>query len=109
MAERAAAGARQTYLVEHYRPELTVDGLRQWAARVREAAAELEREGREVRYLSSAIVPVDESLLCLFEAADEELVREVYARTGLPFERLSAVLREGARGWASTTTEGEER
>ena len=109
MAERAAAGTRQAYLVEHYRPELTVDGLRQWAARVREAAAELEREGREVRYLRSAIVPADESLLCLFEAADEDLVREAYARAGLPFERLSAVLREGARGWEPTTTEGEER
>ena len=104
-----AEHARQTYLVEHYRPDLTVDGLRQWAARVRRTTAELEREGCDVRYLRSAIVPADESLLCLFEAADEALVREVYARAGLPFERLSAVVREGARGWASTTTEGEER
>jgi hypothetical protein len=104
-----AEHARQTYLVEHYRPELTVDGLRQWAARVRQAADELEREGRELRYLRSAIVPADETLLCLFEAAGEEPVRETYTRAGLPFERLSAVLREGAAGWAATTTEGEER
>jgi Nickel responsive protein SCO4226-like len=94
MADRAIAEARQTYLVEHYRPGLTVDGLKQWAARVREATDELAREGKLVRYLRSTIVPADESLLCVLEAASEELVREVYARAGLPFERLSVVLPE---------------
>ena len=68
--------------------------------RVREAAGELEREGRSVRYLRSAIVPADESLLCLREAAAEELVHETYARAGIPFERLSAVIPEGDRAWA---------
>jgi Nickel responsive protein SCO4226-like len=92
MAGRAHAETRQTYLVEHYRPELTVDGLREWAARVREAAVELQRQGRPVRYLRSTIVPADESLLCLLEAAGEELVRETYARAGIPFERLSTVI-----------------
>ena len=92
MADRAVAEARQTYLVEQYRPGLTVDGLKQWAARVREAAGELEREGKSVRYLRSTIVPADESLLCVLEAAGEELVREAYARAGLQFERLSVAL-----------------
>jgi hypothetical protein len=94
VADRAVAEARQTYLVEHYRPGLTVDGLKQWAVRVREAAGELGREGKPVRYLRSTIVPADESLLCVLEAAGEELVREAYARAGLPFERLSIVLCE---------------
>lgn len=94
MADRVVAEARQTYLVEHYRPGLTVDGLKQWAARVREATDELAREGKSVRYLRSTIVPADESLLCVLEAASEELVRAVYARAGLPFERLSVVLPE---------------
>jgi hypothetical protein len=99
MARRAEAEARQTYLVEHYRPGLTVDGLRQWAARVRDEAGEMEREGRSVHYVRSAIVPADETLLCLLEAASEDLVRETYARAGLPFERLSTVLPE--EGWAA--------
>jgi hypothetical protein len=67
MADRAVAEARQTYLVEQYRPGLTVDGLKQWAVRVREATGELEREGKSVRYLRSTIVPADESLLCVLE------------------------------------------
>jgi Protein of unknown function (DUF4242) len=96
---RRAAEKRQTYLVEHYRPGVTVAGLRRWAARLRDTAAEMEREGRSVRYVRSTIVPADESLLCLLEAADEELVRETYARAGISFERLSAVIPEGGKTW----------
>jgi hypothetical protein len=110
MAQRARSEARQTFLVEHYRPGLSVEELRQWAERVRETAGEMEREGREVRYIRSAIVPVDESLLCVLEAATEELVRETYARAGIPFERLSTVIPEGEHGWAAQERiEEEER
>jgi Protein of unknown function (DUF4242) len=52
----------------------------------------MEREGKEVRYLRSTIVPVDESFTCVFEAATEELVREAYARAGIPFERISRAI-----------------
>ena len=85
---------RQTYLVEHYRPGASADGLKRWAALVRETAAEMEQQGRPVRYLRSTIVPADESLLCVLEAASEELVRELYASARIPFERLSIALQE---------------
>jgi len=107
MASRGTEKAR-TYLVEHYRPGLTVDTFKQWAAQIRAAAAAMEREGNNVRYVRSAIVPGDESLLCVLEAATEELVRETYARAGLPFERLSTVIPEGERGWAAVSHEGQE-
>jgi hypothetical protein len=95
MAHRAREGVRHTYLVEHYRPGQPADELWHWARRIRASAAELHRQGKEIRYVRSAIVPVDESLLCVLEAASEELVRETYARAGLPFERLSALIPEG--------------
>lgn len=95
MANRANAEELRTYLVEHYRPDCTVDELKRWAAQVRNAAAQLSREGRPVRYLRSTIVPADESMLCVLEAADEELVRETYERAGVQFDRLSAVIAEG--------------
>ncbi len=41
---------------------------------------------------SAAIVPADETLLCVFESATEELVREIYARAGIPFDRMGAVI-----------------
>ena len=80
------------YLVEHYSPGLTTDGLGCRAARVRETAVAMGCEGRAVRYLRSTIVPADEALLCVLEAGSEELVREVYARAGVPFERLSVAI-----------------
>ena len=87
-----ASKSGNVYLVEHYTPGLTVDGLACRAARVRETAVAMATKGRFVRYLRSTIVPVDEALLCVFEADSEELVREVYARAGVPFERLSAAI-----------------
>jgi hypothetical protein len=106
MADRAGAETRQTYLVEHYRPGLTVDELRQWARRLRDTAVAMEREGEQVRYLRSTIVPADETLLCLLEAATEKLVRETYARADIPFERLSTVIPEGDHGWPRSPNEG---
>ena len=104
-----ATEEQETYLVEHYRPGLTVGELRQWAGRVRATAAQMSSEGKAVRYVRAAIVPADETLLCVLEAATEELVRETYARAGIPFERLSAVIPEGANGWAAHDTREEER
>ena len=102
MEPRETGAVRQTYLVEHYRPGLTVEDLRRWAERVRDSAGELEREGKDVRYIRSAVVPADESLLCVLEAASEGLVREIYARAGIPFERVSALIAEGTPGWLVT-------
>jgi hypothetical protein len=87
-----ASHSRNVYLVEHYSPGLTVDGLGCRAARVRETAVAMGSEGRAVRYLRSTIVPADEALLCVLEAGSEELVREVYKRAGVPLERLSIAI-----------------
>jgi hypothetical protein len=106
---RRATQERETYLVEHYRPGLHVEQLRQWAVRVRETAVQMRGEGKAVRYVRAAIVPTDETLLCVLEAATEELVRETYARAGIPFERLSALIPEGTDGWAAHAITKEER
>ena len=92
MSRRSPTEERRTYLVEHYRPGVGVDGLRQCATRVRETAVEMERAGSPVRHIRSTIVPADESLFCVFEAASEELVRQTYLQAGVPFERLSVIV-----------------
>ena len=84
----------QTFLVEHYRPGLQPEQLTGSAARVRATVLEMEHEGKPVRHVCSTIVPVDESFLCVFDAASEELVREAYARAGVPFERISTAISE---------------
>ena len=89
MARHTPAETRETYLVEHYRPGLDADELRRSASRIREAAVQMEREGKAIRHVRSAVVSVDEFFLCIFEAASEELVRAAYARAGIAFERIS--------------------
>ena len=79
---------RETFLVEHYRPGATVAELSEWAIRVRDVAAEMARDGRSVRYVRSTIVPGDESMLCLLEAADDVLIPDGQRRPG-PIRRRS--------------------
>jgi Protein of unknown function (DUF4242) len=90
--EPARAQSWATYLVEGYCPGLSVEELRRLASRVRGAAAEMEQAGMPLRLVGSTIVPTDESFLCTIEAASENLVREVYARAAIPFERISPVI-----------------
>ena len=98
MAIRASDEAVQTYLVEHYRPGLTVDGLWQWAGKgAGRPQPRWSVRARRCATSAPTIVPADETLLCVLEAAPEELVREIYARAGIPFERLSAVVPEEGR------------
>ncbi len=89
MADRSNAAPRQTFLVEHYRPDLDPDELERFAVRARRAVRALEREGKPLRFVRSLIVPGDDSCLCVVEAASEHLVREAYTRAGIPFERIS--------------------
>jgi Protein of unknown function (DUF4242) len=94
--ERVANGdageTRETYLVEQYRPGVAVDGLVRTARNVRESAGDLERPGKPVRFLRSAIIPGDEALFCFLEAASEDLVRETYDRAGVAFDRISTAM-----------------
>ena len=103
---RTDAKTRETFLVEHYWPGLSADELGARAAEVRAAALEMEREGSAVRYLRATVVPTDESLLCIFEAGSEQLVREAYMRAGIPFERITAVIPDGT--WAERPQSSKE-
>ena len=47
-----------------------------------------------MRFRHSTVVATDESLLCVVEAASEDLVRLAYDRAGVTFERISAARTE---------------
>jgi hypothetical protein len=81
-----------TFLVENYAPGMSVDGLQAVDARVCAEAAKMTREGKPVRVVRSTIVPEDEALLCLLDAASEELVREAYERAGVTLDRISRAI-----------------
>ena len=92
MARRAVTDPRQTYLVENYHPGLGATELKGMVSRIRDAVAEMTRDGKAIRHVRSTIVPADESFLCVVDAASEQLVRDAYARAGISFERISPAL-----------------
>jgi uncharacterized protein DUF4242 len=75
--------------------------------RVRDTMNEMERKGKAVRYLRGTIVPTDESVLCVLEAASEHLLREAYARAEIPFERITAVISDGSWSEGPQSTKEE--
>ena len=82
------------FLVEAYvsRAELSVPSNNV----VSSAAAELTREGRDVRLLGSILVREDETCFYVFEAQSGEHVMEAATRSGLQIERVvDAVLEMG--------------
>jgi Protein of unknown function (DUF4242) len=92
MTSGADTATRQAYFVEHYRPGLDVPQLTSCIAGLRETVADMEHAGEPIHYISSTIVPSDESFYCVIKAATEEDVRRAYARAAVPFERMSAAI-----------------
>lgn len=80
------------YLIEHYRAGAGVEELRRSAARVRDAADEMEREGIRIRHLNSTIVGGDSYLGSVLEACDEGVAREAFRRAGVSFDRVSPAI-----------------
>jgi uncharacterized protein with GYD domain len=80
------------YLIEHYRAGAGIEELRRSAAQVRDVVAEMEREGIQVRHLSSTIVGGDSYLASVLEASDQGVACEAFRRAGISFERVSPAI-----------------
>jgi len=78
------------YLVELYVAQGDHLVAQQHAARAERASADLTREGRPMRCLSSIYVSEDETCFLLCEAPSAELVAEAMQRAGLRHEHISA-------------------
>lgn len=74
----------QVFLVERYLPGATLDDVRAGVARL-EAA--LPDDG-SVRHVSSTLVPGEEAVFAVFEAASAEAVTALNLRAGLQVDRL---------------------
>lgn len=81
------AGDR-TFLVERYLPRLRPADVEPLARRLAAAAGEMQREGRDVRWLRSVAIPDDETCLCSFSAPTRMEVEEVNRRAGAAYERI---------------------
>ncbi len=79
-------------MVECYWPSVNEQKVAAAARRTRAAAGALRREGHDLRFLWSVLVPADETVFYLFDG-DEADVRTVSEQAGIPFERVLQSLR----------------
>jgi hypothetical protein len=87
--------AQPLFLVERYLPGADAVALDALRTRL-EASTEIMRAaGRPVAWLQSVVVLDDDTCLCLFRAASQELVAEANARAAADWERISPVLAAG--------------
>ena len=76
------------YMVDRNLPGITMDQL---AAAQKAAIATSQKftaEGKKVRYIRSTFVPGESRCMCLFEASNPELVKEVNQAAQIPFSRV---------------------
>jgi hypothetical protein len=76
------------YLVESYIPRSRAREARAAGRDARTAAEELAREGTQVRYVRTTLLPDDETCLHIFEAASEAAVGEACRRAGIDTGRI---------------------
>ncbi len=77
------------YLVERYLPGVEGGLLARLGSQLTEVTETMRTEGRRVEWIHSVGLPDDEACLCLFRAANPELVAEANHRAGLDYERIS--------------------
>ena len=81
-----------SYLVECFWPGVTREVIRAATDRARDSAAARRREGFNVAFVGSLLVPADEVVFFRFTAASEDDVIRTARAASLPFDRVSASL-----------------
>jgi hypothetical protein len=88
------------FLVDRTLPGMTEDLLAEAHRLLQQAVRRLSSPGRQVRFLRCTYLPDEARCVCLFEANDEPIVREVNETAQVPFRRISAAVEFSAPGTA---------
>jgi hypothetical protein len=80
------------YLVEHDLRGLSSRQVASVQRALSEAVRRENRRGGRIRYVQCIYSPEDQRCLCLFEAADPDLVRRVNDTAQFPLAHVTAVL-----------------
>jgi Protein of unknown function (DUF4242) len=80
------------YMVERNVSDISPDRLRLYQRALESACSRVRESGRRVRYINSAVVPIDGRALDLFGAASAEAIKEMHALAQVPYERIVEVL-----------------
>lgn len=80
------------YIVDRDLPGITMDQLAAAQKAAIETSQRFTADGKQVRYIRSTFVPGDAHCMCLFEAANPQLVKDVNETAQIPFSRISEAL-----------------
>ncbi len=80
------------YMVERDLKGITMDQLAAAQRRAIETGKEFTAKGKSVRYIRSAFVPAEARCMCLFEAPNPQLVKELNEAAQIPFSRIVEAL-----------------
>jgi hypothetical protein len=79
-------------MVERDLPGVTMDQLAAAQKAAIETGKQFTDEGKNVRYIRTTFVPGEAHCMCLFEADNRDLVREVNEAAQIPFTRIVEAL-----------------
>ena len=82
----------QVYLVERSLKGIPMEELAAAQQRAIGTAATMRGEGKPIDYVRTTFVPESGSCLCLFSAGDEQCVRTLNERAGIPFDKVVPAL-----------------
>lgn len=80
------------YMVERELKGITTDQLAAAQQAAIETGRQFTSEGRNVRYIRTTFVPSEAHCMCLFEADNQDLVRELNEAAQIPFTRIVEAL-----------------
>ena len=80
------------YMVERELPGVTMEQLAAAQKAAIETGEKFTSEGKNVRYIRTTFVPGEAHCMCLFEADNPDLVREVNEEANIPFTRIVEAL-----------------
>ena len=80
------------YMVERSLPGIEMEQLAAAQRAAIETSKKFTAEGRDVRYIRTTFVPGEAHCMCLFEAANSEIVKEVNEAAQIPFTRIVEAL-----------------
>ena len=76
------------YMVERELPGIQMNQLAAAQKAAIETGQRMTAQGKKVRYIRSSFVPSEARCMCMFEASDPELVRELNETAKIPFKRI---------------------
>jgi hypothetical protein len=82
----------QTFLVERYWPGVDEAIARSVVANLERAAQAMTAEGTPVEHVGSILMPGDQVVFSIIEAADESVARRVNERANVPLDRIAAAV-----------------